>query len=80
MEGDDGSNHYPVFLHNTKRAPTGTLDYDACIAYQEKQSNGPKEGKSKCWGSKHDDTRGGTWKVDDFGEVGGFIYSGSTNA
>ncbi|KAK5937917.1 hypothetical protein PMZ80_010046 [Knufia obscura] len=34
-------------------------------------------GKSACWGSKNNDTRGGTWETDNGWVIGGAISSGS---
>ncbi|KIX10679.1 uncharacterized protein Z518_01763 [Rhinocladiella mackenziei CBS 650.93] len=73
-QGDPG--HVNFFIRNTKRSPAGGLSFEDCMLYQRKQSNGPDVGASRCWGSKNNDTRGGAWSVDSFGQVGGYIYSG----
>ncbi|KAH8601081.1 hypothetical protein B0O99DRAFT_248222 [Bisporella sp. PMI_857] len=64
--------HIYYFMHNSKMSPTGFLEYDDCLRYEQKQANTD----SNCYGDDHKDTKGGAWNAPNFGLVGGLVYEG----
>ncbi|KAL9582480.1 MAG: hypothetical protein Q9212_003270 [Teloschistes hypoglaucus] len=56
-----------------KSDSTYVVDHDSCLDAMKKQTNDD----SNCYGSKHRDTKGGYWKVDNVGYFGFEIYAGT---
>lgn len=48
------------------------MTYEECSSWEQKQANTD----SKCYGSKNNDTKGGTWLPESWGLIGGSIYKG----